>query len=220
MKNYLCDKNDSFNFEKQFCNEKPEVWKNEAINLFSSAQIILEFSSIKEIAIFKSDNILKELFSKEIVDYSFWPYRIIRMLWGYAFENLLKGIIIKKYNEQNPDNKNVPFEKIKSHKLSTLFQNAGLSLTEEEVFYINIIEKCSVWMGRYPIPIKANQMYESRKPLKTRDALIERAQEINEKYFQGEIPRALTESDILHTNISETEINIIEMLKNNIMDLY
>ena len=206
------NKVDSFEFEKYICLAKPELWKNEALNLFSSAQVLLEFSNLKVNDVFEKGNKLTGLFSEDISNKAFWNYRVIRMLWGYGFENILKGIIVKNFKSADPTLTNTPIEKIKTHNLLPLFNKANIRLIEEQVFYLQIIEKCSVWMGRYPLPIKPDQMYDQRKSMSTREELFERSRELHEKWVKGEIPRIISESDVLHGGIGQTEYDIIKNL--------
>ena len=136
------------------------------------------------------------------------------MLWGYGFENILKGINIKKIRKTDTTLTSIPINEIKTHDLVTLFNKANIYLVEKQEFYIKIIKKCSVWMGRYPLPVKAKQMYEQRKPMKTREELFERSRKLHEKWIKGEIPRTFCESDVLHDGIGKEEFEIItDLLK-------
>jgi hypothetical protein len=205
-------KDDSFEFEKYICFVKPELWKNEAMNLFASAKVLLEFSNLQTDDLFDKGNKLNGIFSDEIANRTFWYFRVIRMLWGYGFENILKGIIIQNLSKKDSTLTSIPIDEIKTHDLITLFNKANIDLVEEQEFYIKIIEKCSVWMGRYPLPVKAKQMYEQRKPMKTREELFERSRQLHEKFIKGEIPRTFCESDVLHGGIGTKEFEIINDL--------
>lgn len=206
------NKEDTFSFEKYICLEKPELWRNEAHNLFSSAQVLFEFATQKEKEIFSDDKKLSSLFSKDISTKAYWHYRIIRMLWGYGFENILKGIILQKFKSDNPQIKEVPIDNIKSHDLNALFIKANIKLEEKELFYIEIIKKCSVWMGRYPMPTKSTEMYEKRESMSSSEELNKRSIDLHEKYIKGEIPRTFCESDVLHSGIGAEEHEIVSDL--------
>ena len=206
------EKEDAFEFEKYICFEKPELWRNEAFGLFSSAQVLYEFGRLQNSEIFSQEKKLNTLFSPDIADRCFWHHRIIRMLWGYGFENILKGIIIKELRKNSTEPSSVPIEKIKTHNLVYLFNEAGFSLDSDQTFYIKIIQKCSVWMGRYPLPAKADQMYEQRKGMNSSAELIERSQLMYQKLLKGEIERIECESDILHSGIGFNESSIINGL--------
>jgi len=214
------NKEDTFKFEKEFCFVKPVVWMNEANNLFSSAQVLIEFTELNNNDLFIKRDEYKNLFSDEVIKFNFWTYRVIRMLWGYSFENILKGIIIKNYKKENPDAKEVPFKEIKSHNIIDLFKKAKIETTEEENFYIGITQKCSIWMGRYPLPIKANQMYEQRKSMSTSKELLERKKDLIKKHREGNIPRVFTESDVLHSGIGVSELKVIKALKEKLFKVF
>lgn len=81
---------DSFEFEKYICFKQPKIWENEAYGLFASAQVLSEFVSIQNSEILCKEKRLNTLFSEDIADRIYWYYWIIRMLWGYGFENVLK----------------------------------------------------------------------------------------------------------------------------------
>ena len=81
------DKSERWEFENYICVDKPKLWVNEAVNLKYSSIVLNEFTW----------NRSKELFDKKapILDLpAFWTPGVERMLWGYAFENLFKAIII------------------------------------------------------------------------------------------------------------------------------
>jgi len=203
------NKEDSFEFEKCICFEKPELWKNEAYGLFASAQVLYEFANIQNCAILGQDERLNTLFSEDITDRIYLYYRIIRMLWGYGFENVLKGIIIKNLKLSTSEFDSVPIDKIKTHNLTYLFNEAGFRLNSDQEFYIKIVQKCSIWMGRYPLPAKADQMYEQRKPMKSSAELLERSKLRIEEFINDEIERIECESDVLHSAIGDKEFKVI-----------
>ena len=213
----LQDKEISFNFEQKFCLKKLVVWQNEARNLFYSADVLHQFESIKLRHIFNRDEVFAAIFPSELTDRGFFNYRVQRMLWAYAFENLLKLIILANYKISNPHATEIPFGEIKSHSLRSLARKAGVSLSEPEHFYCGVLEKCSVWAGRYPLSIKQDQMYEQREPLPTQEALFERSKIMHEKYMKGEIPRIISESDVLHSGIGGEEFAVYQDLKNKLL---
>lgn len=205
------DKEGSFDFEKFICFEKTELWRNKADDLFSSAQVLYEFEQFKLNDILYKEKKLKTLFSSDISDKYFRCHSIIRMNWGYGFENILKGIIIKDLKRKTTETF-VPINKIKTHNLIDLFKNAGFTLYEEQQFYINIVQKCTIWMGRYPLPVKANQMYERRAGMNSRHELIEREKLLLKKLINGEIVRRESEFDILNSFVGFKEYEIINEL--------
>ena len=213
------DKAISFNFERQFCLKNLKVWQNEARNLFYSAEVLHQFESRKISHTFARDELFATVFPSELINRGFFNHGVQRMLWAYGFENLLKLIILASYKVSNPEVTEIPFGEIKSHSLHSLAQRAKVTLTEPEIFYSGVLEKCSVWAGRYPLPIKQDQMYEQREPLPTRESLFERSKIMHEKYMNGEIPRVISEFDVLHSGVGGEEHTVYKSLKTKLLDL-
>src|SRR5438309_8463614 len=77
------------------------------------------------------------------------------MLFGFALENLAKGIIVcrdptlvtRKFL-QNWDGK--------GHDLAALFDWAQISLADEERELLVRTSRTTIWKGRYPVPINFN----------------------------------------------------------------
>jgi len=209
----LEDKEVMFDFEKSFCLDNLWIWRDEAYNLFYSAEVLYQFELIKIENTFFKNETFSSLFSSDLTNKSYFNFRTQRMLWAYAFENLLKLIILSKIKKEHPEITEVPLDKINSHKLSVLAPKAGVELTEPEIYYSGILEKCSIWAGRYPLPMNFDQMYERREPLSSNDALLERSKQDLEKLMNGEIPRVYSESDILHSVIGNEEYSVYQNYK-------
>lgn len=213
------DKDAMFDFEKSFCLDNLRVWWNEALNLFYSAEVLYEFEDLKDKDIFEKMEMLSPLFSSGLTNKYYFNHRVQRMLWAYGFENLLKMIILRNVKNENSDITDIPFQKIKSHSLICLSQVAKFDLSEPETFYFGVLEKCSVWAGRYPLPVKSDQMYESRKALSSSEALLERSKQTWERYFKGEISRIESESDVMHSGISSGEYTVYKQTKLKLMKI-
>lgn len=213
------DKTEMFEFEKSFCFDNLKTWQNEAHNLFYSAEVLYRFEIIKNGHLFSGNEAFSSLFPFDLTNRGYFNYRTQRMLWAYAFENLLKLIILAKIKKEKPEIKEVPFDEIRSHNLRYLARKAGIELSEPEFFYSAILEKCSVWAGRYPLPLKSDQMYDSREALPSRDALLERSKRNYEKFVNGEIPRTSSESDIVHSGIGEEEYTTYQQYKTKLFDI-
>jgi len=206
------NKSDRWHFENEFCVEKSEIWLHEAINLMYSAKVLNDYTW----------NLSSELFDKKNFDQkypAFWTPRVERMLWGYSFENLFKAIIISDL-KQNEEITKVPFSEIKSHDLLQLAKKGTIELSEEEGFYLRILEKCAVWAGRYPIPSKKHQLPQTRKPMKTREDLLERSKKQHELLMQGKIKRTTTENDILHSGVGTFELELYQNLFDRVRGLF
>ena len=76
---------------------------------------------------------------------------------GYALENYFKMIIIQESSEALQDQINIFESKlptiIKDHDLFKLAKKAGFKLNQNDEELIARIQNCSIWQGRYPIPV-------------------------------------------------------------------
>ncbi|MDD4332794.1 MAG: hypothetical protein PHT51_01655 [Patescibacteria group bacterium] len=214
---------DSFRFLKDTCYKKSEIWKETACDLFQSAQILLEFNTIKWQDNFpdKEKRLLK-LFSNEIVIRCFWIDGIIRMLWGFGFENILKGIIIQKYKNNHPLITSAPLEldKIYRHGLIELFKDSDMILSEKkERFYIELINKHLLWIGRYPLPKKVGLMYEEGRLLSNGE-WIAKMLNLFEKRSKGNDVFDKREEDSINSGIDKEEVEVVFYLKNRAFEIF
>ncbi|NGX15592.1 hypothetical protein [Wenzhouxiangella sp. XN24] len=209
----LEDKERTFAFEKSFCLLRSEVWLHEAQNLFYSADVLGDFEGLKQSHLFRQNDHFAELFPFDLTNHAFFNWRVQRMLWAYGFENLFKFMIVAQYREAHPDAVEVPFSEIKSHNLAGLAKKVGFDLEEPQEFYLGVLQKCALWAGRYPLPIKKKDMYDQREALPTQEALLERSREAIERHQRDEIPRTFTESDVLHSQMGDEELRICRGLR-------
>ena len=213
------DKNSMFDFTKSFCFENLVVWLNEAYHLFYSAEVLYEFEAHKIVHVFEKNETFSSLFSPDLTDRAYFNARVQRMLWAYGFENLLKLVILARIKRENPSEREIPFGEIKSHNLKHLAQKARVELSESESFYFGVLERCSVWAGRYPLPLKSHQMYDSRRGFPSKEAADEHMRQTFEKYLTGEIPRIECESDVLHSGVGQWEYSVYQQLKARLMKI-
>jgi hypothetical protein len=84
------------------------------------------------------------------------------LLIGYAFENLLKAILMFEHPEYfRPDAK---MKDIQSHDLVKLCGRCNISLQPQER---NMLEKLTIyieWQGKYPIPLESEKMFPIKQP--------------------------------------------------------
>jgi hypothetical protein len=139
------------------------------------------------------------------------------MLWAYGFENIFKGMILAEIKRSDNSITVVPVKKIQGHSLLKLASKARLELTEKESFYLGVLEKCSVWAGRYPLPLSSNGMYESRKPMRSSEELSLRTSQRLKDYHEGKIPRVFCESDVLHSAVGGEEFDTYITLKDRLI---
>ncbi len=222
METIYSNKKDDYEFEKYICLEKPELWLNEANNLFYSAEILDEFENLKNQNIFDKKDGLISLFSENTAKRFFFNYRVQRMLWAYGFESIFKGLIIKDIKKSFNITNITPeiMKEIQSHDLITLAKKAKIVLTEPEKFYLNILKICSVWAGRYPLPIKEDQMPIQRKSMQSRVDLFDRNKKMHKDLIDGKIKRLECEYDILHGSIGTQEINCYKRLRDKLIEFF
>ncbi len=81
-------------------------------------------------------------------------YKIYFMLMGYAFENLFKGILTGQKPPVSLEN-NFPY---KSHSLEQLAEKIDIELEGSEKDLLKQLGEYVKWKGRYPFPIRLDQM--------------------------------------------------------------
>ncbi|WP_139198343.1 hypothetical protein [Syntrophus gentianae] len=77
------------------------------------------------------------------------------MLYGFAIENLVKAGLAARGAATT---RKATFA-LKSHQLIELFEQLGLSLSKNDMEYLERLEHFMVWAGRYPIPLTAQDLY-------------------------------------------------------------
>jgi hypothetical protein len=75
-----------------------------------------------------------------------------RMLLGFGFENLLKGLLIVSHPELL-DGGRLRRSFTRGHRLLDLAGSAGLQLSPGEEEILETLTEHVVWAGRYPVPL-------------------------------------------------------------------
>lgn len=78
-------------------------------------------------------------------------YPAAQLLYGYALENLFKGIWIAK--DRSLISKGKLNRKLKAHDLTKLAELAGFVLHTQETPVVQALSKLTVWAGRYPVAL-------------------------------------------------------------------
>jgi len=127
-----------------------QAWEKTAFGLKHAADIIWDkwFSIItapmRPYRVNKENN---EVIGVELSN--FLP--LYMMLYGLAFENLLKGLLVFKNPEKYKDN--IKWENMKGgHDLIKLFNNIDFKLSDEEIHIMKSLTDAVMWAGRYPVP--------------------------------------------------------------------
>ena len=95
-------------------------------------------------------------------------YPVAEMLYGYALENLLKGIIVANDPLLISDEK---FNaKLKSHDLIQLSKTCEFALNPQEIHVAKALSKLTEWAGRYPVALRQNEFAAG---IPSRDELLD-----------------------------------------------
>ena len=149
----------------------PISWKVVSDNLKHAADILFDHyhdanKRIIQRMLNKSAHDKKQgprtLEGKELEDYRDSQMReVYFLLIGYAIENLLKGNQLVQHPEYFKPNKKM--NDIKTHKLTELCKWCNISLIEEEIVLLNKLTRYVKWQGKYPIPLKSDEMFPMKK---------------------------------------------------------
>lgn len=193
-------------FEK-FLASKPDVWRNEAINLRYSMEVLFLYD--KELFVL--------LFEKKLNRrcHVFFSARIQRLLMGFALENLSKALLLqnqKKLKEVFAKDGRLSWQK-DGHDLLKLFNEAKVTTDETEKRYLELWQTCALWAGRYPLPLKEGDLPRQRRGLLSREALFKRsakridlARKENDPFLGADI------FDLMHSSVSDFEHECFEKL--------
>jgi hypothetical protein len=151
-------------FEKQLFKgaQRPAAWLRSAERLRDAAEVVLEHEVLAEIPFFKavadaeqrataeaySDGNESGVAEIEAIAPNYPP---AQLLYAYAIENLLKGLIIANQpsliEEQELNNR------LKSHNLIRLAGMANFSIHVQERPVLEALSHLSLWAGRYPVSL-------------------------------------------------------------------
>lgn len=163
---------------KQFilAGRRPAAWKNSALNLKRASDRLRESSSAAERR--NHQRLMDELQSgalqagsrviegEELSDFLDSQLRpVVSLLTGYSIENLLKGILVFRDPQLVDDVSGKIAQSIKTHRLLDLARKCRIAVTNEEEGILESITAQIEWRGKYPGPLKVDQML----PLKKRD---------------------------------------------------
>lgn len=141
------------NFKRRQFNlqiKMPFMWHLKAETLFKSYKLLS-----KEAESFHRE--YKRKFG--LVDTSLNPLATSLMLAGFAFENLLKGKMIK--DNEDCINSSGKFRH-DSHKLNVLADRAGIELNADERELFDMLTSYIRYAGRYPVPLAADEMFPTK----------------------------------------------------------
>jgi hypothetical protein len=144
--------------------QAPVFWFLTASKLAESAEVLVSHNSsrISEVQAARSEAV-KQAIAKSVQENNFGLAKIeaqplnyvpAYLLYGYALENLFKGIVVAN-NTALISNTKLSSE-LTRHDLSYLAEKADVSLSPGERKTCDRLTAIVVWAGRYPAPTKAD----------------------------------------------------------------
>lgn len=178
--------------------QTPTYWKTFAIETKNCLEFLLQK--------------FEEDFNSDVVSMKvFFGYKYVRMMMGYALENLIKGLLLSGSQK----NKFIKNNKIKfgnhGHNLIWLLKNLQFQYDQEEKFFLEAWSISAEWFGKYPFPNDMNDCLEEYSPMKSSMALSRRS-------LSGK--RKVNHYDLLHTGIGDREKKLFANIFERILKLY
>ncbi|MBC8347101.1 MAG: hypothetical protein O3A82_16380 [Verrucomicrobia bacterium] len=75
----------------------------------------------------------------------------ILLLVGFAYENYLRAIWIKKSGTKNYEDTKIPNE-WPSYQIDIFFDRLSIEIEKEEREFLKLLSEFVIWKGRYPVP--------------------------------------------------------------------
>ncbi|WP_173218117.1 hypothetical protein [Paenibacillus alba] len=128
------------------------IWLMNAKDLKNSADVLLE----------RIHEVNRRISEHEPVDLieDTGVFKVYMLLAGLSLENVIKGLIISR-NPTIVTDEEVKFSG-SGHKLIELFRLVNISLNNDEIKFLELIEEFIMWAGRYSLP-KKSQYFQNRK---------------------------------------------------------
>lgn len=140
--------------------QSPAGWFLSAERLRDAAEIILHYEAAQEIPYFQAhDEAVKQAMADAcrdghdagVAEVAALPpnYPPAQLLYAYAIENVLKGLIVANLpgliDEQRLN------RELQTHNLIKLAGKAGFTVHVQETSILGALSTLSVWAGRYPV---------------------------------------------------------------------
>jgi hypothetical protein len=153
--------------------QKPTSWLRSAERLRDAAETILSAEVVKEIPYFRAhEEATQQALSiactgTNKAGHAEIPcdppnYPPAQLLYAYAIENVLKGLIVAK--DATIVDENIISKKLKSHDLIELSAAAGVTVHVEEQPILAALSDLSVWAGRYPVASRKEDYFRKENP--------------------------------------------------------
>jgi len=143
--------------------QQPAAWLRSAEHLRDAAEIILKHELPAEISYSREHKIAEEEATAVSVRdgtvagvadiKAIAPnYPPAQLLYAYAIENVLKGLIVSKRPDLIQERK--LDDELKNHDLNELAEKAEVTVDErDERSVLEALSKLSIWAGRYPVAL-------------------------------------------------------------------
>lgn len=117
------------------------IWQTRSKELYDAAKVVWN-SKVTKITLENGDT-----------DETHELYRPATLLMGLSLESLIKGLLIQNDESLVEDGK--LDNKLKTHTLTSLFENAGIEITEQDqIDFLKRLTANVVWISKYAIPTK------------------------------------------------------------------
>ena len=157
--------------------QQPSSWLLSAESLRDAAEIILQGEAENALSYSRAvEKAHEELAADPAVDASAEirceppNYLPGQLLYGYALENVLKGLIIA--NNPSVASETELSDQIKKHTLVDLAAAARFQVGPQEVDTLKALTQLSVWAGRYPVALKLKH-HTTIDPLSDKHAFLD-----------------------------------------------
>jgi hypothetical protein len=144
--------------------QQPHAWLSTAEQLATAAELILQDQVQHETPYFRAYDVARQealsaaCASPEAgagsAEIRCEPpnYLPAQMLYAFALENVLKGLLIAKNSDLAGKRK--LSREITSHKLVDLAEKASFDVGGQELSVLRDLSQIAIWAGRYPVAIK------------------------------------------------------------------
>jgi hypothetical protein len=153
--------------------QNPISWLLGADRLRDAAEIIIKAEVVREVPYFRAhDDAVQEALSiactgnnesgQAEIKCDPPNYPPAQLLYAYAMENLLKGLIVA--NNPAVVDENKISNQLKSHDLVELSVSAGVTVHVEEEPVLAALSELSVWAARYPVATRKEDYVGKENP--------------------------------------------------------
>lgn len=153
--------------------QNPTTWLLSAERLRDAAEVIINAEVVREIPYFSAyDEAMQEALSIACAGTNKSGHAEIKcdppnyppaqLLYAYAIENVLKGLIVA--NDASVVDENKISQQLKSHDLVELSASAGVTVHVEEGPVLTALSDLSVWAARYPVATRKEDYVGKENP--------------------------------------------------------